>query len=50
MTRRPFSAKNTYVGNAFILVVVVITGLSFDCTNGFHDSANAVATSITPVR
>jgi inorganic phosphate transporter, PiT family len=34
------------VGNTFILVVVVITGLCFDFTNGFHDSANAVATSI----
>jgi inorganic phosphate transporter, PiT family len=26
--------------------MVVITGLAFDFTNGFHDSANAVATSI----
>ena len=26
--------------------MVVITGLGFDFTNGFHDSANAVATSI----
>ncbi len=34
------------MGNTFILVVVVITGLGFDFTNGFHDSANAVATSI----
>jgi PiT family inorganic phosphate transporter len=34
------------VGNTFILVMVVITGLAFDFTNGFHDSANAVATSI----
>jgi PiT family inorganic phosphate transporter len=34
------------VGNTFILVMVVVTGLAFDFTNGFHDSANAVATSI----
>jgi inorganic phosphate transporter, PiT family len=32
--------------NAFILVMVVIVGLGFDFTNGFHDSANAMATSI----
>ena len=29
-----------------ILVVVVTTALAFDFTNGFHDTANAVATSI----
>jgi inorganic phosphate transporter, PiT family len=34
------------VGNTLILVMVVVTGLAFDFTNGFHDSANAVATSI----
>jgi PiT family inorganic phosphate transporter len=28
------------------LVLVVITALSFDFTNGFHDTANAMATSI----
>ncbi len=33
-------------GNTFILVMVVIVGLGFDFTNGFHDSANAMATSI----
>src|SRR6478609_2996359 len=32
--------------NAFILVMVVIVGLGFDFTNGFHDSANAMATTI----
>jgi PiT family inorganic phosphate transporter len=32
--------------NAFVLVMVVFLGLSFDFTNGFHDSANAMATSI----
>jgi PiT family inorganic phosphate transporter len=30
----------------FILVIVVITALAFDFTNGFHDTANAMATSI----
>jgi PiT family inorganic phosphate transporter len=29
-----------------ILVVVIVTALAFDFTNGFHDTANAVATSI----
>jgi PiT family inorganic phosphate transporter len=31
---------------SLIVVVVVITALSFDFTNGFHDTANAMATSI----
>ncbi len=30
----------------FILVVLVVTALAFDFTNGFHDTANAMATSI----
>jgi inorganic phosphate transporter, PiT family len=30
----------------FILVLVVIVGFAFDFTNGFHDTANAMATSI----
>ena len=29
-----------------ILALVVITALAFDFTNGFHDTANAMATSI----
>jgi PiT family inorganic phosphate transporter len=29
-----------------IIVVVIVTALAFDFTNGFHDTANAVATSI----
>ena len=29
-----------------IIVVVIVTALVFDFTNGFHDTANAVATSI----
>jgi len=30
-----------------LLVVVIITALAFDFTNGFHDTANAVATSVS---
>ncbi len=30
----------------FILILVVVTALAFDFTNGFHDTANAMATSI----
>lgn len=30
----------------FIIAVVVITALGFDFTNGFHDTGNAMATSI----
>jgi inorganic phosphate transporter, PiT family len=34
------------VSNGVVLALVVITALSFDFTNGFHDTANAMATSI----
>src|SRR5450755_4422570 len=34
------------VSNDFLLVLVVITALAFDFTNGFHDTGNAMATSI----
>jgi PiT family inorganic phosphate transporter len=30
-----------------ILVIVVVTALAFDVTNGFHDTANVVATAIS---
>jgi PiT family inorganic phosphate transporter len=30
----------------FLLIMVVITALVFDFTNGFHDTGNAMATSI----
>ncbi|HXY64663.1 MAG TPA: anion permease [Mycobacterium sp.] len=30
----------------FLLIIVVITALAFDYTNGFHDTGNAMATSI----
>jgi Phosphate/sulphate permeases len=32
---------------AFVVVVVVVVALSFDFTNGFHDAANAIATSVS---
>src|ERR1700684_1821002 len=34
------------MGSTLILVLVVVTAVGFDFTNGFHDTANAVATSI----
>ena len=34
------------MGNTTVLVLVVITALGFDFTNGFHDTGNAMATSI----
>src|ERR687884_459087 len=30
-----------------LLVVVIVVALAFDFTNGFHDTANAVATSVS---
>jgi PiT family inorganic phosphate transporter len=35
------------VDSGIILVIVVATALAFDFTNGFHDTANVVATSIS---
>jgi inorganic phosphate transporter, PiT family len=35
------------VSNDVVLVIVVATALAFDFTNGFHDTANVVATSIS---
>ena len=34
------------MSNDTVLVLVVITALAFDFTNGFHDTGNAMATSI----
>lgn len=31
---------------SFLLVIVILTALAFDFTNGFHDTANSMATSI----
>src|ERR671935_2059054 len=33
--------------NDVLLVVVIVVSLGFDFTNGFHDTANAVATSVS---
>ena len=33
-------------GNTVLLITVVATALAFDFTNGFHDTANAMAASI----
>jgi inorganic phosphate transporter, PiT family len=35
------------MSNDIVLVIVVGTALAFDVTNGFHDTANVVATSIS---
>src|SRR3954447_7298071 len=35
------------MGEDLIMVIVVGTALAFDFTNGFHDTANVVATSIS---
>jgi PiT family inorganic phosphate transporter len=34
-------------GSELVLVIVVVTALAFDVTNGFHDTANVVATAIS---
>ena len=33
-------------GHDFLMALVVVTALGFDFTNGFHDTGNAMATSI----
>src|SRR5881397_3504424 len=33
--------------NDVLLVVVIVVALGFDFTNGFHDTANAIATSVS---
>lgn len=32
---------------SFMLIVIIITALTFDVINGFHDTANAIATSVS---
>ncbi len=34
------------MGSDLVLILVVVAGVAFDFTNGFHDTANAMATSI----
>jgi PiT family inorganic phosphate transporter len=38
--------KAPYMNLTAVVVLVVVTALVFDFTNGFHDTANAMATSI----
>ena len=35
------------MNSEIILILVIATALAFDFTNGFHDTANVVATSIS---
>ena len=35
------------MGGDALLVVVILTALAFDFTNGFHDTANSIATSVS---
>jgi PiT family inorganic phosphate transporter len=35
------------VSSDVVLVIVVVTALAFDFTNGFHDTANAIATAVS---
>jgi inorganic phosphate transporter, PiT family len=48
----PFTGCSTYeatfrdVNLSLIVIVVIVAALAFDFTNGFHDTANAMATSI----
>jgi inorganic phosphate transporter, PiT family len=35
------------VDSDLILAIVIVTALAFDFTNGFHDTANAIATSVS---
>jgi hypothetical protein len=41
-----WSGNPRVVGSELLLVIVVVAALSFDFTNGFRDTANAMATSI----
>lgn len=34
------------IATLVVVVMVIVTALIFDFTNGFHDTANAMATSI----
>src|SRR5438270_1433119 len=44
---RRFSSRTASAVNSILLWVVVVVALGFDFTNGFHDTANAVATSVS---
>ena len=42
----PLRQKDVMTTTLFVVALVVLTALVFDFTNGFHDSANAMATSV----
>jgi PiT family inorganic phosphate transporter len=46
MARRPPGSAGAVNDSDLLLVIVVATAVAFDFTNGFHDTANAMATSI----
>ena len=46
MDTRRREPLNGHVAETLILLLVIITALAFDFTNGFHDTGNAMATSI----
>src|SRR4051794_25355385 len=45
-TGPPLRQKDVMTTTLFVVALVVLTALVFDFTNGFHDSANAMATSV----
>src|SRR6185437_9117387 len=44
--QRPRAYVHGVSSNDLLMTLVVVTALSFDFTNGFHDTGNAMATSI----
>src|SRR6266542_3847918 len=46
LREEPLGGNSARVGD-FLLILVVVVALGFDFTNGFHDTANAVATSVS---
>src|SRR3982751_2893684 len=46
-TERPASLPRVPAGLTALLVVVLILAVTFDYINGFHDTANAIATSVS---
>src|SRR5947208_15865119 len=39
--------SSSRTGEVGLLVITIVVALAFDFTNGFHDTANAVATSVS---
>ena len=44
------SSRTAIVHSDLVLWIVVGTALAFDFTNGFHDTANAIATAVRRAR